>query len=466
MVKQYYVSKYENALFLFFLIFLVWLPIPLGSNRLWATAIMEIGAFLLFLWLIVLIERGIIVIPQHVRKLKWLLVLMIFSLLYALFQLVELPMDIFKTISPIHADINNEALILEQVDGLSISVDHYKTYSYILKLLAYYAIFWISIILANTNKRVFYLLLAIALGGTVQAVFSIAGALGDWYTSINTGSKVFSGIISGSFVNYNHFAAFLNMSIVALIGLIFLTRMEISPRHLQARARAKTPLWQIHFSIYFAVLIAAMIMTHSRGGAIALLLAFAGSFLLIASNSVYRVRYLSAFNGLWVIAFLVVLWAGYGFFIAQFDNASNDYSIRLHILHLSWQVIKDFWLLGVGAGNYAALIPLYETSSFGFYIDHAHNDYIELLVEQGVIGFLIYFIMILIAMVYSIKTIRHIDSVSYKTYALIGLMGCMTMLFHSLIDFNFQIPSNAAYFFIFLALALLRPAHYGLNWKI
>ncbi len=460
MVTQYYVSKYEKALFFTLLIFLVWLPIPLGSNRLWSTAILEIGAFFLFLWLIVLIERGIIVIPQHAKRLKWLLILMIISLFYAAFQMLELPIDFFKSISPAHVDINNELIILGKIDSLTISVDHYKTYTYILKLAAYYAIFWICIVLLNTQKRVFYLLLAIALGGTIQATLSIATALGDWYTSLNTSGEIFTGAISGSFVNYNHFAAYLNMCIVALTGLIFFSRMEINNEHRNSRRSYKTPMWQVHYSIYFAILIAAMIMTHSRAGAMALLLAFIFAFLLILSNPVYRKKYLRAFNGLWVIAFIIVLWTGYGFLVSELKNTSSEYVLRWDMLQLSWKVLEDFWLLGVGAGNYTALIPLYETSFFGFYIDHAHNDYIELLVEQGVLGFAIYFWMIVYALFYAIKTIRNIDRLSYKTYALVGFMGCLTMLFHGFIDFNFQIPSNTVYFFVFLALALLRPSHY------
>lgn len=460
MVSQYYVSKYEKALYFFFLILLLWLPIPLGSNRLWATAIMEIGVFLLFVWLLVLIERGIIVIPRHVKKLKWLLTLMVFSLLYVFFQLLDLPIDVVSVISPTHVDINNELIVLGTINSLSISVDHYATYSYILKLLAYYALFWLAAILVNTKKRVFYLLLIIALGGTLQAILGIAGSLGDWFTSLSTSNEPFAGMISGTFVNYNHFAAFLNMSIAALIGLIFLTRMESASSINGHSTQKKHSLWQIHYSIYFAIILAAMMMTHSRGGAIALLLTLIFTFFLILTSPMYRKKCLGSLSGLWLISLIIVIWSGYGFLGNEYENTSNDYASRWEVLLLSWKVIEDFWLFGVGAGNYASLIPLYETSLFGFYIDHAHNDYVELLVEQGVIGFSVYFFMIVGALLYAIKTVSSIDSLSYKTYALVGIMGCLTMLFHSFIDFNFQIPSNAAYFFIFLALALLRPEHY------
>ena len=50
-------------------------------------------------------------------------------------------------------------------------------------------------------------------------------------------------------------------------------------------------------------------------------------------------------------------------------------------------LVGDFWLTGAGAGSFMHVFPAYAEEDLGALYDHAHNDYLELLGELGVIGF-------------------------------------------------------------------------------
>jgi O-antigen ligase len=113
--------------------------------------------------------------------------------------------------------------------------------------------------------------------------------------------------------------------------------------------------------------------------------------------------------------------------------------------------------LGWGAGTYESVYPPFRSYTSAFVVDHAHNDYLEAMVETGIIGFTM--VLLFIALLYRTAW----RSLSSRTWSRTGsraaaLVGCTGLLIHSFTDFNMHIPANAALFLVLAAAAVQQSA--------
>jgi O-antigen ligase len=109
--------------------------------------------------------------------------------------------------------------------------------------------------------------------------------------------------------------------------------------------------------------------------------------------------------------------------------------------------------LGSGLGTFPTSFPHYRVFYDGFVINHAHDDYLELLLDTGLAGFAIaaWFAVVLYR-----EGLRSLRAVKYSQPAMVGiaaLAGCTGLLTHGLTDFNLHIPANAALFYVLCAAA-------------
>ena len=94
-----------------------------------------------------------------------------------------------------------------------------------------------------------------------------------------------------------------------------------------------------------------------------------------------------------------------------------------------------------------------ETDSEGI-VDHAHNDYLELLAEGGIVAFVLT-AWFLSAVLYRSFGVFLRRKESYSIYLFTGsLAGLAAILIHSLTDFNLHIGSNGLYFYFLAGLAV------------
>jgi O-antigen ligase len=127
----------------------------------------------------------------------------------------------------------------------------------------------------------------------------------------------------------------------------------------------------------------------------------------------------------------------------------------------------DHPLTGTGLGTLEAVFPRYETLYDGTIVNHAHNDYVEVLAETGAIGGLI--CACFLALFFGAARRRIAEAMNPLDLALhIGaLSACCALLAHSLVDFNLHIPSNALLFLMQAALATsATSARVTHKWKI
>lgn len=120
-------------------------------------------------------------------------------------------------------------------------------------------------------------------------------------------------------------------------------------------------------------------------------------------------------------------------------------------------MIKDFPLFGTGLGTFGYAYPLYKVSVQKplIYL-YAHNDYLQVLAETGVLGFASLMSALFIFFYSSLKALTRLSAAGnyFRFYVLLGsLTGIFSILVHSLTDFNLQIPSNALYFAFLIGLS-------------
>ncbi len=110
-------------------------------------------------------------------------------------------------------------------------------------------------------------------------------------------------------------------------------------------------------------------------------------------------------------------------------------------------------LWGFGLGTFPTVYPSYRTFYTNLFVNEAHNDYAQVLVETGLLGFglMLWFLISLYR--HGLPTSRRWEFKWDGALSLAALLGCTGILFHSFVDFNMQIPANAALFYVLSALA-------------
>jgi O-antigen ligase len=111
----------------------------------------------------------------------------------------------------------------------------------------------------------------------------------------------------------------------------------------------------------------------------------------------------------------------------------------------------------VGLGNTQPCTPELPQLYTNLFVNEAHNDYAQLLVETGLLGFgmMLWFLIRLYQ--YGLPTSRRWEFKWDGAVSLAALLGCTGILLHSFVDFNLQIPANAALFYVLCGLAASRP---------
>jgi O-antigen ligase len=259
----------------------------------------------------------------------------------------------------------------------------------------------------------------------------------------------------GPFFNRDHFAGYMELFIALPVALI-VTRC----------ARGEMRIVCGIAAMFMGV---AAVFTLSRGGMISIL----AEMIFLAAMSFRHYRTTTARDesgkarmatGITAVAAILaaivigVIWMGAEPVInriATGDPNSSDlskaqtfYGIRGQIWEDTWTMIRHNRLMGVGLGAYETAYPIYtrESGVQGITAE-AHNDYLQILAEAGVMGAAValWFIIILLRAI--ARAVRSPDPLM-AAIALGGGAGLFGLLVHSIFDFNLHLPSHALVFLI------------------
>ena len=148
-----------------------------------------------------------------------------------------------------------------------------------------------------------------------------------------------------------------------------------------------------------------------------------------------------------VVAGSVVV--GVNTLVVRFDaeRLGVDGNFRWMLVASSWHAALAFWPTGSGAGSYSAVYPAFEVAGVRGFAEHAHNDYVELLIEFGLLFVLIAALIAGLAVRQTCLLWRYINhdgrGVDAAPLQLFCGLGLLAIFLHSWVDFNLRIPANA-----------------------
>ena len=322
----------------------------------------------------------------------------------------------------------------------------YLTRVELLKLAAYLLIFFLATQAFRergdlTNLAWFLILLCftVSLLGIVQHFTSDAKIYG--LRTLSAGGDPF-----GPFVNRNHFAGFVELTLPAGLALLIFRGLR----------RDMIPLT----GLLTIVPIGAMILSGSRGGIVSFGFEIAVLALLARFRKAPEGPRLVALAIVGFAALALVAWLGVGQAIERFSTLhKGDVSLgrRGTMIRGAAHIFFDHPIKGAGVGGLVAVFPRYEVAYDGLVVDHVHNDYMELFAETGILGGLcgLAFLWILIrdARRGFIAEQGHFSRAIHAG-AITALCG---LLLHSMVDFNLHIPSNVLLFLLNAHLATTTP---------
>jgi len=108
-------------------------------------------------------------------------------------------------------------------------------------------------------------------------------------------------------------------------------------------------------------------------------------------------------------------------------------------------------VFGAGGGTFYTNFPKYRGPDIAAFYDHAHNDYMQFLVETGVIGTVLVGLLPVWALVLGVLALARRRDQLARGFAFSVVMGVSALAIHSSVDFNLQIPANALAFVVLLA---------------
>jgi O-antigen ligase len=202
------------------------------------------------------------------------------------------------------------------------------------------------------------------------------------------------------------------------------------------------------------VQIGAVFLSASRAGIIVVVLEF--SLLAFLFQVHRRRKRLVRATAIALLAGGMILWLGVSKALERFELLAQQgisRELRVAMDKDTWRIFQDHPLTGTGLGTLIAVYPRYESFYNGTTVDHAHNDFLELLADTAIIGGVCGALFIGLLFRRGFANFQVAAGGSARALVAGPLVGCAGMLLHSFVDFNLHIPSNALIFLLLASVA-------------
>lgn len=254
------------------------------------------------------------------------------------------------------------------------------------------------------------------------------------------------GVASGLFVNRNHQASLLLAGMIACAALIRLDggRIRVPGR----------PALSMHYGWALLPLFALMtIATGSRAGA-ALLLLFLPIAVLVALGRAVPTLILASLALVLLVVGALLAFGQPELFdtlVARFGQLQD---MRRELLPDLLFTLGQYWPAGSGFGTFDPVFRANENLDLmtSAYVNHAHNEYIELAIEAGLAGVLLAVAALAWLGARTIVLFRRPPGGGSRVLPLAGVLIILLFLLHSLVDYPLRIDGLAALFGVAAAL--------------
>jgi O-antigen ligase len=306
----------------------------------------------------------------------------------------------------------------------TISLDPFATQVSALHFLALTIFFSAAIVFTNSAKRLQTLISLITIFGFIYAFFAVL-------QSVLSPNKIYgiyetrNGAPFGSFVNRHNFAAYMEMTLSLPLGLMFVGAIKKDKRLLCITA--------------IALMGVALLLSGSRGGLVSFLAQIFFLIMLTTKSRSYGQIVLKATLAIALVGAIIAgsIFVGGESSLTRFaetvtsENVTTD---RSHIWSVTLEVIKNNLPLGAGLGAFGVAYTPYDSFSGLERVEQAHNDYLQVLSDAGIIGLIIGAAFLFLLFREGLRGVKTENT--FRRGAIIGaLAGCFSVLVHSVFDF-------------------------------
>lgn len=291
--------------------------------------------------------------------------------------------------------------------------------------------------------------------GAILAVYGAAIAAFALLQGVAPNGKLYwlrqprlGGWIYGPYVNHNHYAGLMEL-LIPIPLVLSLTRMAGEKERTAAGIAA-------------AVMVGTVFLSGSRGGMIAIIVELM-AFGIVLFRQKKNIRIAIGIGAFAVVLIGMLTWLGGKDLTTRVSSIGTEAKteisggMRLSIDRDALQMFRHRPVMGWGLGTFPVVYPQFRSFYTNFFVNEAHNDYLQLLDEMGLLGFgvMVWFLVVLYRRALS-KIGNWMSSVS-SAVTLACALGFTGILVHSFFDFNLQIPANAALFYVLCAIAAAPP---------
>lgn len=423
-------------------ILLAWAPIPLGSNREWSKCFLVFAISLLGIaWCIAHIRHR----PGFSNSLESAKLAVLTLALIPIFTLIQV---VFATsVSP----------------SISFSSLHLSV--------AYLFVFIMILDCFRTKESLKIILITLVASGTIQAFYGASMVLTGLEYSFFEEKSYMKGLATGTFVNRNHLAGYLEMTLACGIGLLIGLRSnkKITLNHVSAWLLSEKAVVRIAV----VIMVIALVMTRSRMGNVSFISSLLlCSLVLAAFSREYKLRFLLLIASFIVVDSLILAqYFGLDQLHARItatqindvyqagELVARQNEVRDEVFIYAKSLISEFWLTGSGAGTFEIVFQSVAGPDIYNHFDHAHNDYLQLLIEYGLPGFILFLFFSILCFRQALLAVIKPASTFRQGIGFVSLMSITSLALHSVTDFNLQIPANALTLVALFSLSYLaRPA--------
>jgi hypothetical protein len=391
---------------------------------------------------------------------KLYLGLLVAIFILPLLQLIPLPFDLWRNL-PGHGSYAQGLLdvggALAGSGRASSLVPSLTEFSW-LALLPPIMVFLIT---ASLSKGQIKTVVVVFLGmATFQAILGLMqyGAGPESLLHLSDGPR--GAYAMGTYPNRDHLAGFLEMALPLSLAMLTVSigrphAMRRHTRNLRQRLVALTSTCLNETAAYAAVSIAillGLIFTQSRTGNML------GMMVILLSTIAFSTRLggkntYGVIGTFFAIALMLAVEVGLAPVLNRFIGEDPMQDSRWLIFSGVTSAIGEFFPLGSGIGTFDQVFPRFQEFSLnGAFINRAHNDYLEWVMEGGIMAA----VLILAFLVFYIgrwpKVWRRGEWNTFNFIQVGAGISLFAMILHTFVDFNLHIPANQIYFSFLAAL--------------
>lgn len=444
------------------LVLLVWAPLPLGSNRVWAIGILLLVAFVLLAGALWAWRSHFQQAQSRLSRFRYPAGLLAAMVVLSWLQTVPLPTAWVSAVSPV------AALAQGNADTMTLSLDVFQSQVMAGLSFTYLSVFLVAILSVRTPGRLDTLAQVLVWSGVLQAVigavlFSIQAKYRLFFVDVMHGRML------GTYVYHNSLAGYLGMCLSVGVGLM-LARLGDAPR---SRPGWKAKLVaaiefvlspKMRLRLLLVIMVIALVLTRSRMGNTAFFVAM----LVVGLAGVVLARKTAPQTIALIISLIiidvVIIGTGVGLekvmeriqtteLTEAQGGKSESVEARTAVARTALAVVQDFPVTGSGGGSYYNVFLGYRTPQLGNSLwDHTHNDYVEIACDYGLPGLAILGLVVALTLGTVLRVMARRKSSLPWGVAFGVAMAIVALLLHSTVDFNMQIPANALTFVVILAM--------------